>query len=74
MASMVPLAVLDDRRAIWLVPASYLWWILVATLGYAWGTTLAFFLPLLALVTWRWYEHREARLADREGVLPVNAG
>lgn len=56
MASMLPLAVLDDRRVIWLVPASYLWWPLAATLGYAWGATLAFFLPMLVLATLRWYE------------------
>jgi hypothetical protein len=61
MASMIPLGMLDDRRVIWLVPVSYLWWPLAATFGHAWGAAIAFFFPLLALAVWRWgMAHRQA--------------
>lgn len=71
MASIVPLAVLDDRRAVWLVPASYLWWPLAASFGHAWGAVLAFFAPMLVLVALRWYEQRPARQAEPARPLPA---
>ena len=59
---------------IYLVPLSYLWWLFAATLGYAWGATLTFFLPLVILAAWRWYERRPTQHTEREVALPLSAG
>ncbi|MFN8538424.1 MAG: hypothetical protein U0232_13230 [Thermomicrobiales bacterium] len=74
MTSMLPFGILDDPRVIYLVPLSYLWWLFAATLGYAWGATLTFFLPLVILAAWRWYERRPTQHTEREVALPLSAG
>ncbi|HEX2186381.1 MAG TPA: glycosyltransferase 87 family protein, partial [Chloroflexota bacterium] len=48
-ASALPLAVLPDRRGIWLAPLSFLWPFAAVLLGAAWATGLTLVLPVVAL-------------------------
>ena len=61
LAAVIPLAVLNDRRNVWLMPVSYLWFIATAYFGQGWfAVVLTLGLPALLISAMQWRERASA--------------
>jgi len=52
-AAALPLGVANDRRAVWLVPLSYLWWLLIQYVDQATATAIALIVPIVLFTAFR---------------------